>query len=176
MSSSAGQLRLRPLSLQDEAAFRAAHDAMAADGFVFGLEGFCRSTNWESYLEQLTAIERGAGLEAGRVPATFLVADLDGEIVGRSSIRHRLTEKLRRDGGHIGYGVLPDYRRRGHATAILDESLEIARSLGITRCLVTCDESNVASAAVIERCGGELDRTGLAADERMIRRYWIRCP
>ena len=173
MSSSGGQLRLRPLSLQDEAAFRAAHDVMAADGFAFGLEGFCRTTSWESYLEHLAAMEHGVGLEVGRVPATFLVADVAGQLVGRSSIRHRLTGKLRHDGGHIGYGVLPAYRRRGYATAILSDSLEIARSLGIKRCLVTCDESNVASAAVIERCGGELDWTGPVGNGRAIRRYWI---
>jgi predicted acetyltransferase len=161
------------LSQQDEAAFHAAHDAMAVSGFAFGLDGFSRSTSWASYLEHLAAIERGVGLEEGRVPATFLVADVDGEIVGRSSIRHRLTENLRYYGGHIGYAVLPVYRRRGYATAILTESLEIARSLGIERCLVTCDESNVASAAVIERCGGELDWTSPAGNGRTIRRYWI---
>ena len=39
----------------------------------------------------------------GLVPATFLVADVDGVLVGRTSIRHELDEFLAREGGHIGY-------------------------------------------------------------------------
>jgi predicted acetyltransferase len=51
----------------------------------------------------------------------------------------------------------------------------VARALGVTDVLVTCDDDNVGSASVIERCGGTLDsivdRDGGAT---AVRRYWIR--
>jgi predicted acetyltransferase len=166
-------LRLRPPRAGDEAAFRAGHEAMAADGFTFGL-GYQPGMPWGAYLEALAGAQAGVGLPAGWVPSTFLVADVAGEIVGRSSIRHALTEFLEREGGHIGYSVLRAHRRRGYATEILRQSLIIARAAGIDRVLVTCDDDNVGSIAVIEACGGRLeDVVESAARGTRIRRYWI---
>jgi predicted acetyltransferase len=166
-------LRLRPPRTADEAAFRAGHEAMAAEGFTFGI-GLEPAMPWSRYLTILTEHQRGIGLPPGWVPSTFLVADVAGEIVGRSSIRHGLTPFLEREGGHIGYGVLPAHRRRGCATEILRQSLVIARAIGIDRALVTCDDSNVGSIAVIEARGGRLENVvESAAGGSEIRRYWI---
>jgi len=102
-------LRLRPLRPDDEAAFLAGHAAMAAEGLSFGL-GLEPGMRWSAYLETLAGHQAGVGLPAGWVPSTFLVAEVAGEIVGRSSIRHALTDYLQREGGHIGYSVLPVHR------------------------------------------------------------------
>ena len=59
-------------------------------------------------------------------------------------------------GGHIGYDVRPSFRGRGHATRMLKDALTVARSLGITTALLTCDVDNMASRKVIERNGGVL--------------------
>jgi predicted acetyltransferase len=173
-SQSAGRtLRLRPLRDGDEAAFLSAVQVMAAEDFTFGF-GHEPGMEWSAYLQMLDDHRHGLNLPDDLVPATFLVADVGGTIVGRASIRHELNDFLEREAGHIGYCVLPDHRRRGHATEILRQSLTIIRAIGVDRVLVFCDDDNVGSAAVIEGNGGELEsvsRTG--PSEPLKRRYRI---
>ena len=122
----------------------------------------------------LDRCRRAVEVPPGMVPSTFLVADVDGDIAGRTSIRHELNDFLAHEGGHIGYAVLPQYRRLGYATEILRQSLVIARAMGIDRALVTCEDANVASACTIERNGGRLE--SIISDTRdgeRFRRYWI---
>lgn len=146
---------------------------MAVEGFMFGL-GYSPDMNFDDYIKQLEDHRAGLSLPERFVPSTFLVAEADGEIVGRTSIRHRLNEFLLNLGGHIGYGVLATRRRRGYATEILRQSLIIARSIGIDRVLVTCDDDNIGSIRTIESCGGRLENVVTADDQHVAwRRYWI---
>jgi predicted acetyltransferase len=126
----------------------------------------------EGFARYVAAI-REEELEEGRRPAGFVPATwywyVDGDAyLGRIQIRHRLTPTLRELGGHIGYGVRPSARRKGHATAMLREVLPYARALGLERVLVTCDTTNTGSRKVIEANGGEFE------DERGGKlRYWV---
>ena len=165
-------LRLRPLRDGDEAAFTAGHRAMAAEGFTFGL-GCELGKPWRTYLKELEDHRHGRNLPARHVPGAFLVAEVAGEIVGRTSVRFRLNGLLAERGGHIGYGVLPRHRRRGYATEILRQSLVIARAAGVDRVLVTCDQDNVGSRTVIESCGGVLDSIVTVDREKPVLRFWI---
>jgi hypothetical protein len=58
----------------------------AAEGFTFGL-GLEPAMPWSAYLKTLDGHRTGMNLRAGLVPQTLLVADVGGEIVGRTSVR-----------------------------------------------------------------------------------------
>lgn len=150
----------------------AAHETMAAEGFTF-LLAWGEDDAFADYIARLERIERGEPPMGRFVESSFLVAEVDGEVVGRASIRYRLNDFLRHEGGHIGYGVLPAHRRRGYASEILRQSLERVRARGVERVLVTCDDDNVGSAAVIERAGGVLDDIVDNESGTQTRRYWI---
>lgn len=167
---------LRPLREDDEAQVRQAHEELRADGFTFLLAE--EGADWAEVLEQLRREREGVDLPADRVPSSFLVAELDGEVVGRTSVRHELDDWLLRWGGHVGYAVRPAWRRRGIATEVLRRSLRHLREVtGADRALVTCDDHNLASAATIERCGGILEDVVPSHSGRPPkRRYWVPTP
>jgi predicted acetyltransferase len=166
-------LRLRPLLDADEANFLTAHRAMLAENFYFAL-GYQDTMTWQDYLVALENERVGRDLDEGRVPSTLLAALLGRSVlVGRVSIRHELNDFLEHEGGHIGFAVLAEHRRRGYASEMLRQGLVVARSLGIDRVLVTCDAGNVGSATVIARCGGQLASTVEGSGGTQIQRYWI---
>jgi predicted acetyltransferase len=90
------------------------------------------------------------------------------DYLGTVVIRHRLTPALEREGGHIGYHVVPGHRRRGHATQMLAQALVVCQQLGLRTVLVTCAADNLGSHRVIEANGGALDRV---VDGEA--RYWL---
>jgi predicted acetyltransferase len=125
-------------------------------------------------VEHLARRRRGEGLPAGWVPGTTFFLIDEGRILGVANLRHRLTERLRQFGGHVGYSVRPSARRRGHATRLLDGIKEVAREMGMRRLLVTCDADNLASARVIEKCGGRFEGETIVEEAApATRRYWI---
>ena len=164
-------MKLRPLTLADEEQALQAHSELAADKFEF-LLGYSEGMAWAEYLQILNNLFTGANLPERRVPATFLIAENDGQLVGRASIRHELNDFLFSVGGHIGYGVRPCFRRQGFATEILKQSLTYINELGITEVLVTCLDENVGSMKVIESQGGVLENK-VEYEEALWRRYWI---
>lgn len=163
---------LRVPQAADEQAVRAAHAELAERGFDFAL-GLEPGMTWFHYLSTLEKRRTGVGLPPGIVPETYLLATVDDEIIGRASVRHTLNTGLARRGGHIGYAVLRRFRGRGYGTAILRASIPVARGLGVDRILVTCDDTNAASARIIESCGGTLDSIEPGTDGTLVRRYWI---
>lgn len=166
-------LRLRPYRVDDEAAALAAHEALLSDEFHF-LLGWVPPMTWLGFLGALEDHRYGRNLGLEGVRAVQLVADVNGALVGRVSIRFSLNEFLATRGGHVGYAVVPSQRRKGYASEMLRQALVILRADGVERVLVTCDEVNVGSISVIESCGGVFEYTVPARDGGTgIRRYWI---
>jgi|Napbiome12C3dose_1001474.scaffolds.fasta_scaffold00001_315 predicted acetyltransferase len=118
---------------------------------------------------------KGLNLPEGFVPTTELWLIDKEEFIGRVSIRHRLTENLLRLGGHIGYYIRPSKRKMGYGKMILKLALKEAKKLGIFKALVTCDDTNLGSAKIIEANGGILEnKVDNGRDNPLKRRYWIK--
>ena len=130
-----------------------------------------KGRSYETWLADLRELEtRPAG---GYVTGNaYLWFDADGVLAGMIALRHTLNAELLQSGGHIGYGVRPSMRRRGHASAMLAAVLPLARERGLSRVLITCDKENIGSARTIQKNGGELENEVLH-EGRLIQRYWI---
>jgi predicted acetyltransferase len=167
-------LKLRLPRRDEEEEFLRAHRATSPEVPYF-LHYYEEGMPFSRYLEVLKEQERGANLAPNHVPSTFLFAFVGSRIVGRVSIRHSLNAFLERVGGHIGYAVVPEFRRLGYATTILRLSVQIAREkLGIGRILLTCDDDNIGSIRTIEKNGGILENIVSGPDlDKPKRRYWI---
>jgi predicted acetyltransferase len=166
-------LRLRPYRLEDEAAALAADEALRADHFPFLLKSPERS--WPDFVADQLDHRCGRALPADWPPGTQLAAVDDGVLVGRVSLRFALANAfLLEHGGHVGYAVVPAWRGRGYATAMLAQAIVVLRSHGVDRVLVTCAADNVASRRVIEKNAGRFERlSGVDGDAGPDRRYWI---
>jgi predicted acetyltransferase len=161
----------------EEAEFLRAHRATTPDVPKF-LHNYDESMPFSRYLDVLVEQEQGVNLAPDHVASTFLFAFKGERIVGRVTIRHELNDFLERFGGHIGYVVVPEFRRQGNATEMLRLALRVAwEKLGLRRVLVTCDDDNAGSIRTIEKNGGVLENIVSGPEpDKAKRRYWIDLP
>jgi len=167
---------LRKLTKNDETPFIVAIACTRASDPNFAFY-YDPSIPFADYIFGLDEKTRGIGLPEGHVPNTLLFGFVGDTIVGRLSIRHTLNQFLATIGGHIGYVTVPEFRRCGYATEMLRQALPIAKILGLTKVLLTCDEGNMGSSKTIERCGGVYENTveGLESGKHVRKqRFWIR--
>jgi predicted acetyltransferase len=164
-------LRLRPLETTDEEAARRAHAELEPEGFRF-LFGHEAGEPFGEYVERLRRWSRGLDLPANLVPAALLAAVVGEDLVGRVSVRFSSDAEVLTRVGHVGYAVRPAFRGRGLAGEMLRQSVVLARSRGFEPVLVTCDDDNSASAAVIVREGG-IEDAAFADSRGRKRRFWI---
>ena len=145
---------------QPGSGLQAADDVDTAGGFASWIERLLRQGD--------ESVPPAPGL----VPASYWwIVEADAYL-GAISLRHRLNDFLLRAGGHIGYGVRPSARSRGVACWALGTVVRHAHAHGIERVLVTCDDTNLASARTIARAGGVLEDIRVT-ELGLTRRYWI---
>lgn len=137
-----------------------------------GLLNKANGLTFDEYKEWLIAKQRDAeqkGIVDGwKVPSTTFWLYVDGVPVGFGSVRHFLTEALSQVGGHIGYGIAPQFRGNGYGNEILRLLLKKADEIGLEKVLVTVDLDNIASQAVALANGGVI--TGRTDESVLI---WI---
>ena len=111
--------------------------------------------NYEGWLEKLEKDYTMVPNEE-RVPARtfFLVRENDNRIVGMINIRTALNERLRKGGGHIGYGIRPSERGKGYNKVNLYLGLKVCKEYGIDKVLMDATLDNPASWKTMEALGG----------------------
>jgi predicted acetyltransferase len=130
---------------------------------------------WEGYAafyDLLARMKAGGYPTPDLVPMDSYFIEASGRILGEIYIRHRLSPRLEKIGGHVGYKVRPSCRNGGVATAALRLALRKLAALGVEQALVTCRDSNAASARVIEKCGGARIEDSVV-DGHVERRYLV---
>lgn len=146
------------------------------------INGSCSLHRFDSFNEWLDRVNICATdekLSAYKTIASTFVAlrKSDKKIIGTIQVRHSLTDELRNDGGNIGYAVRPDERRKGYATQMLKLALEFCKELGLDKVLIDCNDTNIASAKTMIKCGAIFDREqNLPLSDggvETIHQYWI---
>ena len=167
---------MRELRVEDAVDAARVHKAMMElDDWQFLLSDYVQDEEFSLYIDRVSSWKDEATVPEGRVPSTFLVAVIEGKIAGRLSIRHRLNDFLGLVGGHIGYGVAPEFRGKGGATYRLKYGLDFMKGRGEERVFISCHSENEASRKIIEKCGGEFAALVPHPYENgeLYRTYWI---
>jgi predicted acetyltransferase len=170
------KIEMRELRLEDCEQVAAIHRTMKEkDKFNFLLSDYDQDEDFGRYLERVAQYKDEATVPAGKVVSTFLIALVDGKVAGRLSIRHSLNEWLALVGGHIGYGVAPEFRGQGVATFMCRYGVDFLGNLGLEQVFISCLPHNEPSRKVIEKCGGVF--ANIVEDPREdgapYRTYWI---
>ncbi|MCK9524713.1 MAG: GNAT family N-acetyltransferase [Limnochordia bacterium] len=129
--------------------------------------------DYTEYLRITRDIANGVNLN-GMVQADtyFLVNGESTRILGATNIRYALNDNLFSYGGHIGYGVRPRERKKGYAGKMLELALEICRTRGMERVLLTCDNDNIGSVKTMLKNGAALENE-VQQENKIVQRYWI---
>jgi predicted acetyltransferase len=171
-SHKASKVWLRILNKNNKGAFYTAAEEWGGPQRL--TTGWKDDSTFEQILELHAKNAAGVDLPDGFVPQVQFYGFVDGVIVGRLSLRTRLTEALKEYGGNIGYVVHERYRRNGYATEMMKQVLPVAFALGMDSIAIDCAYDNVASTRVIEKSGGHHDITSWNKEHKcFIKHYTI---
>lgn len=142
---------------------------------LHGCSNLDKYTSVEAWLNHLEVMENSETTPAGYVSASTYLAirKSDQKLVGMISFRHSIAHPLLSlYGGHIGYSIHPNERRKGYAKAMLKEMLKICKEKGLDKVLITCNKENIASKKTILANSGIFEKE-IDVDGFIYERYWI---
>ena len=110
----------------------------------------------EIYLKQSFYLKEGRP-ETGYVPVYFFrIHRLSDDIeVGHCDLRVGLNDRIM-IAGNIGYGIWEKHRGHHYAAKACKILFAIAKELGMTELLITCDPTNLASSRTCQLAGCQL--------------------
>ena len=144
------------------------------DGFINSVKGktFEEYKNW---LISSNNTSKGIGLADWKVPTTIYWLYADGEPVGIGKLRHYLTDKLKEEGGQVGYSIRPTERKKGYMTQMLAQALIYCKEeLNLEKVMLGCYKENIASRKTIINAGGILEREYKTDEGELVQVYWVK--
>lgn len=134
----------------------------------WGLLDSMTSEEFPKYLENKYNEDLGLDLKNGRVPQTTYWLYVDRIPCGMIIVRRKINKPLLKRGGHIGYYIKKDYRRKGYGKKMLSLCLDLLKKEGLDKVLITCNVDNIGSRKIIENNNGFLENIIDGS-----KRYWI---
>lgn len=132
-----------------------------------------KGLTFEKWLLQNIAYRYEANVPSFMVSSTtFLLVDENNYIYGAIDFRHRLNDTLLMLGGHIGYGIRPSQRGKGLAKIMLKLLLDLVKSYGYDKVMISCLKANEPSRRTILSQGGVLENE-ITYKNEVYQRYWI---
>jgi len=130
---------------------------------------FPRYVEFMNNLKSYKTIEKQGWVEAD----SYFICK-DGKMIGEIMFRKALTPFLLTNSlGHIGYKIKHSERGKGYCSQALKMLLDKAWGEGYTELMISCNESNVPSARVIEKNGGILNRINKNSLGNTEKEYWL---
>ena len=146
----------------------------AGECSINGSRGLHHYEKYEDWLWLVNECSKPDNTALGVQASTYFAVRADGVVVGCIELRHALNEALAVIGGHIGFSVIPEERRKGYATEMLKLVLTMAKKTGMDKVLLTCDTDNVASCKTVEKGGGKKEQEApFVLDGEQYYKYWI---
>lgn len=126
--------------------------------------------DFDTWLKKCKDWEIGKNLPEGYNPATqyICIRKTDNKIIGMFNLIHRDF------GGHLGYSIAPDERKKGYGTRLLALGLQKCKEKGYDKALCYVRETNTGSKKCILNNGGELETTIKREEDGVVlEKYWI---
>ena len=129
------------------------------ESIINGSELLDKTECYEEWLQSIKNNENPETVSSDWVVTdTFFAVDEQDEIVGIIDLRHTLNDFLK-DFGNSGYSVRPSQRKKGYATEMLRQVLDIARRAGLTELHLSVEKDNLPSVKTIIKNGGVYERS-----------------
>lgn len=151
-------------------------DFLDTNSSMDGCGPLCKCEDPITYISECEKCTVSGTLPDGLVIATqfFYVRKADNCLVGMIQVRHYFNDYLSKYGGHIGYSIRPNERRKGYATSMLNAVLPYCREIGLDKILITCIDGNIGSEKTILNNGGIYESTVYESGENCsLKRFWI---
>lgn len=124
------------------------------NGFKNEYQGISKEEFQNIVIPKLLEQSEGKNIKEGRVPSSYFFLWDNDKIVGLFKIRHYLNEALVKGSGHIGFGILPEYRGKGYASKGLKLAVEICENLILEdEIYMSVHKENVASLKTQQKNG-----------------------
>ncbi len=134
---------------------------------ICGSELFDKTESYEEWLSSVTLNTNPKTVNANWVVTDtfFAIRKSDSKIIGMIDLRHTLNGFLK-DLGNCGYSVRPSERKKGYATKMLCQLLQVAKKAEMKELHISVEKENTASIKVIQKNGGVYERSFAFEDKK----------